>query len=461
MLEATIIFRKAGQKIPDIFLNKALEIHSAGIGYATASNKSIVLERGAGTFSAKDIHDICEAAKEHDVLFWLFEGKYLEDDLQPFVCMGTENEPKIVGMAEGKFMNFIPTASDHSNEYFLFNKYINVKIESLKLTDIDALFNNFGSDLFKMELTNSCGERGTIVLLGNSGRYIVFEKNDLKREYSWGWSSNHHGYTEEKVLTDAPAPRQTMKLGGKLKQITSMIGRPIASTEPIKPPPVEPPKADTATIVPVTTMPKMYTPPRSISNNALKHEYRKNLGYLPGNWKDRPTLPIPEGIVKPRIIKDFSELPKDLASDAATPIEKPKDDFVPVMTPLVIEAVKEKYEKNLDKNSQVIPDPEKILADQKKWPTFWEATGIEENITDAYDDRTLYNLCIDYPFAAFVLLKNYRANWLVSRITEGEAEYVEPDTSGTGVLKKEKEEGTPPVKTSGGIQVLKRKKVAM
>jgi hypothetical protein len=428
-IQSTIVFCGAGQKMPDAFVDKVRKDRPSGLGIMSAGKTGMTIEKGTNDITTKDIQDIREMVKDQDLYLWFFKGEgFLEDDVQPFVCIGNENEPHVAGMSSGKFLNFIPTASDHTNDYFLFNKYIIPKIMALKTDDLTVLFNTFTSDLWRIELTNSCGQHGTIVLMTSKGDNIYYDKNDLRRMYTWGWSSDHHDYVEEKPAETKPA----LKLGSKFK---SMIGRPIASTEPIKPTVTPPPAPPTETKIPEPVGEQTYTPPKGLSNNALKQAYRHNIGSLPPNWRDRPTMPIPQSFSPKRIVKSFTEIPKDVA----TPIEKVPmvtDEFMPILSPDVIESVKHDFEKNLDKSSQVIPDPEKMLQDMAKWPSFWEATGISEDITDGWDDKTLYSLCVKYPKAAFLLMKNYRMNWLVAREPEPR-EVDQVDTSGTGVVKEE------------------------
>jgi hypothetical protein len=232
----------------------------------------------------------------------------------------------------------------------------------------------------------------------------------------------------------------------------AMIGRPVASTTPIVQPAAVAGNGKTDTAVPKEqTIEAIAEPPQEIrgSNKAVKNYYKNVLGHLPANWKSFPRIAYKKSIKvggptsESKTLKDFKDLKDNVKpkypADTGTQVT---DGALPILPPKVIEAIQADF-KDLDKSSKEIPDPETLLADMKKFPTFWEQLGIEKKITDAWDDDDLKDLCTKYSAWAWVLIKNYRDLQLLADATtpvvEGQPEVEEErvDTSGTGVVKPE------------------------
>ena len=485
--KGTIVFKKKELLIPEGYLDAVLKAMPSGVGYAyhdhSDKKPNLYVERGNGKNEVKDIMNVQNDTVDNEVLFWFTLGDHeiADEDLQPFVVLGKEViqdggiDPyscHAVGFAEGDFFNYIPTGSDHSNEYFLFNKYLIPRLLRMG-DDAGKMFDALRDDLNKMDIVGQLGARGNIVLLSNTGRIIPFIKNENYREFEWGWTTNNHGYTEGTAETTTKS-----KLGGRLQQLgRKVMGKPIASTEPVKQPdkptPVEPPKTDTADVKRYQEIEAYTDFPQGLSNNSLKQAYKNALGYLPSNWKDRPRIKFKKKIlvqgpvsdIKPKstTIKDFKDLDK-----YATKVED-KDKAVtaetlPILPPKIIEAIKADF-LTVDKSSRAIPDPEQIMADMKKYPSFWEQFGIKKEITDAWTDDDLKDFTTKYSAHAWVLIKSYREMLLLTEATTPATEQepettgetaVEPDTSGTGVVKEEPK----PAPTSAPVrkfQTLKKK----
>lgn len=432
-MRGLIIHKKRELLVPEPFWEKALAEYKDGICFTLARKSGLVIERNEGTFSVEDVKGLQDDLAEDEVFFWLMDAaKFHSEDMMPFVVRGKDDDSaEIVGIADGTFPNFIPTASDHSNEYFLFNKYLIPKLNGMG-SEFDAVFNNLGNDVVKMELQGICGDRGTIVFLAKNGRNIRYEKNDLMHEYDWGTVSNHLDYKEETDKMPEGVVQAARKLGAKLMGKGNGKTQPvkqIASTEPIKPPktetkPVETPAAQPKKMVKVAV-------PNNLSTKAKKNWFRRKFpnGVLPYGWRDMKEIEVPENS-----IKDL----KDLGTYASV-VSKP----LPVSAPKLIEAFQEDFGIK-DKNSTVVPDPETMLRDKMAIPSFWdEYVEVPKNFTDAWTWEQFKEAATKYPLAIAKLAWSYRNEDILVGEEETE-EVTEPDTSGTGVVKDELAEPAQP-----------------
>jgi hypothetical protein len=418
-MRGIIILKKRELLIPEAYMEKVLKEYPHGLSFATARKTGIVLERNEGSFELKDVMDLQQNLVDDETFMWFMDAeKFHQEDVQPFVLIGKDDDnADIVAFADGTFPNFIPTASDHTNEYFLFNKYIIPKLHSLGGENFDAIFNNLGNDIVKMELQGICGDRGTIVLLAKNGRNMVFDKNDLKREYEWGWTTHHLDYEEKSVELPKSVVEQAKQLGKKLmgKADDRAPSKPIASVVPIQ----QPPKTETA-IPQEQTVVRKFKPPPGTSRKAAKKLYKRITGMLPLDWKE-----MPEVEYKKTVLKSFEELKDIDKSKYATLVEGP----IPISNPKLIASVQGDDQFAMDKKSQVVPDPERTLEERGKVPSFWEEfTNLPKNWTDEWKWDKFRDFAGKYPLAMAKLAWSYRNEDLFGEEpdeTEGSAESVE------------------------------------
>lgn len=453
---SAIVLKKVKQLVSDGYLTRALEHNKNGLGFAVHDGKepTIAFERGLGPWDLQTIKGIQETYQDYGVIFNLMNltDKNKEDDVQPFVILGDEQNPVLVGFAEGDFFNFIASGSDHANEYFLFNKFLIPKIRKLYDSlngELSFLLKELNDPVTKQDMVNTCGPNGTIVLLANTGETLMFDNNALKREYEWGVVSKHYGYEEATKTSKVMEFLKKKKAEAKVPIIadTKPIEQPIVKKDT---PAIVETKPDTAVRPDSGTEWVEFKPGPEISKKKLKKLYRRyNLGTLPSNWEERPIIrykPSPS-------LKSLKDLAKAMV---VKPKEKPEpavtDKMLPVLSPKVIESIiadlGEDGEKDLDNNSRQIFKLDEITAYVEEHDDFEEATGINNKTSDMYDVSKVGFLAFKYPMAMLILGLNWRARAIeaenaISRTSQAEIvsdEESKVDTSGTGITKKSKME---------------------
>lgn len=474
---SVIAYKAKGLLLPEPFMQRALKDAKA-VGYALKDGSSLCVEWANGVNEAF-IKDLVETQKafEDDPMMFVFMDKVISGEEQPYAIVADANKDFLLaGFAEGKFRNFIPTAGDdgHTNEWWMFNKYLKPKLTKMHTqVGLHSMWDELQDDVIKAEL-EGLGDTagGTLVLFDSNGREMCFTNSDKFRKFSWGYASDHldiaeadeHKTTDTAVEEEIVGETRVQKLKRlKAAKAAAEAAAPIIAGAQQSETTGKTEQTSSATYPADTGTEYMnITPPDEItSNNKLKQWYQttslKYSGYshLPKEWKERVALRCkkPVTLVKPTVVKDFKEIPKDKIEEiksntkpiaSTEPIKQPEkkgvaEEVLPIISPKVKEAVSEEFgDKILDKNSMEIPlNPEKLQEEEKKFPTYWEATGISRDITDRYSDEARRDLCRKYPDAAAVLLKNYMIDSIVNRPQEEQDEEDTVDTSGTGMTKEE------------------------
>ena len=301
------------QEFPEAYLKLALKEHAnafGGVIYDTSEGKPkllvSLLDSGVTIEQVKSIQDQFKGARK--ILYFAeFPAGYSGDAIQPFTCLEDEtNMPLLVAFMEGNYSNFADAnKADKSDEYLAFTDMLLPTLQELWDTpavgkSIDKLTNTLTHDSrLRRSLELMCTARGHLTLMAVNGTQINILKNDLYREYPWGWTSNHLGYTEASSTLPAALRK---KLFGKV----ALDPKPEPTAPDIKPPAnkpvVEPPKTDT--VVPqaagkqtvtailhereqnIRLSDKVLTIPKGLTGKPRKNWCHTHLGYLPRNWKD-------------------------------------------------------------------------------------------------------------------------------------------------------------------------------
>lgn len=463
--KGTIVRISAGHMLPNAYAEKLLKANPSAVGYAfrDGDDKFVSVESGGGLFDVKQIEEINDAFKDNEMfmMFMNYPEKFKEEDLQPFTLLKNDKgSPVLVGFATGKFNNFIPSGSDHSNEYFMFNRWLIPKLNRIyedKGKDIAKMMAELNDPIVKQDFDNICTAGGSLILLAGNGQMHTTLNEENRRKFVWGETTDHLGYSESTGLDGpdqvaTPIEKKTPSFLAKKKAKEAEAAPPIIAPEPLPAP------AKTASAAYPQDTGTEYIPvkvPEAIwnSNKAIKKFLQNALGHLPKNWSDFKTaewrkkkeLPYKAPVEKPAVIKDLKDLKnvtevKHIAS--TEPIKQPeqKQSFLaPIMPAKIKEAVASDFGKVLDKNSLTIPlNPTKIQEEEDKFESFWEGSGISRDVTDRWDDQTICDLCLKYPMAAFILLKNYRADAIINRPQEIAEDELDTSTSGNTIVTEKK-----------------------
>lgn len=218
-----------------------------------------------------------------------YPSGYLAEDIQPFVLLGTDKDPKVAVMLDG---DWVPAAGaaeggNHSDEFFVAMNVLRpmfLQLERLTKGDVDAILEEVASDATHNSLMNTIINRGNIHLMFSNGKVHTVVKNELEKEFPWGWVSNHFMYSEDKkpepvVVEEDDNPFNAVLAG---KTVLPKIV-----------PKAELPK------VPATSMTvegkKMVTCPRERRQpHKIEGWYKHNAGWVPQNYLEYPTVEVRE-----------------------------------------------------------------------------------------------------------------------------------------------------------------------
>ena len=468
---SVIAFKDKGHLLPDAFIQRALK-GTVAVGYACKDTNALAIDwvPDVNEDHIKDLKETQEAFKD-DAMMFIFMDKVLKQEEQPYYILSDANKDGLLAaFIDGSFHNYVPKDdTTHTNIWWMVEKYIRPKMAKLSKLSSSSSIANLIDDTEKTDLEGlGAEEGGTLVLFDSTGEEMCFTNSEHYRKFSWGYASNHLDILErtghEEKADAAPVEETKMQRLKRLKaeKAAATAAAPIIGAAATSETSSEPAARTEAAAYPADTGKEyiMISPPDEItSNNKLKEWYQKTsmkyngYSHLPKEWKDRVPLQCikPVGL-KPSVVKDFKEIPKEAIAKMAskpiasvTPIQQPDkkdqgrgvvEEVLPIINPKTKEAVEDDFgSKVLDKNSMEMPiKPSELQEQEKRFPTFWEATGISRDVTDRYTDEMRRDLCRKYPDAAAILLKNYMIDSIVNRPKDELEDEDATDTSGTGTV---------------------------
>lgn len=402
---------------------------------------------------------------------------FLPEDIQPFVLVEDENKnPVVAVMLDGDWVNSGPTGSSHSDEFFVALNQLRPMFQQLyKLTkgDIGAMIEEVDGDATKNSILNTFIGRGSVHLMFNNGKVRTILKNELEKEYKWGWVSNPFMYTEDQKPAEKPGLLSSL-LGDKAmpKMAPTLTAEPRAEPAEVKPPLPEV-KPAPAVALPGTEGPRKVSAPRELKKPyKIESWYKNNANWVPPNYAEYPEVEVRPKVAKgpvaaaPSAIKDLKDLPKVVTSTAVPkvlpdvtstpadiekrtppplpgpkrvapvePIKQPdkpaavvpptpvvKKDTVPAMTPESQKKIVDHWLKEtetmvttVDRSGNPIISPKEAVALETKYADFAERLGIKfEDIFSWRVDR-LEKLLYEYPDAALHLMCDLRQKFAAAQ----------------------------------------------
>lgn len=311
----------------------------------------------------------------------------LPEDQQPFVLMQNEDEsPALVAFVDGDYPGYIKTAATQSPAFFFVQEYLLEKINQIAQLsggDMDVLMAELLKSTFKKDIDREMSSnRSSLTLFADNDKLISFHNNNLKREFDWGWVSNHCGLVEAEVQTvPAAVVAKGKSLASSLQPkgpVAAVPGKVVGQLAP-------PPKTETA--IPAE---EFWYPPVNLHGKALKSAYKiKHREFygkadLPPNWEKRPGLKVPKGR---SVVKSLSDLPAVVgntalsASPAAAQVSSQEQ---PILSPKLVEAIQEDFltrfdyvKKVVDASNNTIEDPEVLPALENQIPPVWDQLGMD------------------------------------------------------------------------------------
>jgi hypothetical protein len=437
---AVVIFKKPGCVVPKDYMEKVAASFKTCIGIAMCDGSSLetaALE-GDGINVDKFMKQqeavykdaACLIVAEHRDLPVEKDGM----DLQPYVILSTGGEPAVCVAMEGDFAGG-NEKSARPPEFFLASTYLTDKFKPLFEAvdgDVKKFMHAISGKATGQDMASRWKTRGTMVFLASNGEHVEFHVNPLMKEFDWGFTSNSMELTA--VAPSAPAPEVKTEKKLTIQERLALLDKEEEEESPTK-------EKETDTKIPDTAGvdqdERIGPPDKVIKNEKLRAWYEENFGFLPPEYKKRPTLPrglrtkhLQEMAKKggqAEAVKDFKDL--------SQVVEKSKPEGeLPIIGPKLREAVQEFWEKEAKP-----PAPDKIEHEAKIAGSSQIGKTLEESLGWSFDSRK--DMAHKYPMFAALMWQeiNYKYVSLMAEMEKVTAPAGETKTSGVPSVGKKKQ----------------------
>lgn len=302
----TIIEVKAGESLPNKFLDLVLKEHTTEFGYAAQSGGKVELYHDdiAGMDVRECLYDsktgksgICDVYADDTIIFQFRSSKDALDeaDHQPFpVITDADDNTLLAVMLEGDFSMCAPEAPDgKSNEYHALHDFIAPQILEIYENNKNGLaqtVEHLRGAAFRKVMEDILEPRGVITILGGVGEPVTIARNELGKKYKWGYTSRTLGY-EEGASTKPKTNQELIKeriAAAKAAATGEVPEKPVTVPEN-NPPKVEEDKP--MTVVPPNAGEAVHFPPAGCEGKQRRKWYETHLGYLPPKFEQCPGIP--------------------------------------------------------------------------------------------------------------------------------------------------------------------------
>jgi hypothetical protein len=493
-----IVAKMVGKIIPDAFMEKVFtdnKISNLGFAVATEGVVKSISTMDKDFFNTKALAAVQENFKDDAVIFnfSIYGDGFQKDCMQPFTLItNSKEEPLLVGFLSGEYPGFHQEKSTLSPANWAVNKYLMPMIQKEYSdcgNDIKKLMDRVRTGTLQLSIAMAQQPGGFMSLLASTGEIMMFHDRRAATNFSFGWTTDTVGYSEDEVERKEPEVK-------KEKSLLSLAGAsptpaPEPVVEPTAVPDVKPQEAAPAEqqddLTEFETV--IVEVPKEVQGRANKQKgkdwFRNTFGFLPHNYQQLKefavrrnkttgqiesdeTSPVP--ITKGKILRSFAELGN--SASALTPVQGtvadapvkqevaaaasasgaeqptstdiPKDLAAPRSTldAADITAIKKDFidaapvKKSLDRHGQAIANPEAFKTSLSKVKSFADEMSIKMTDTYKWDQEALAILCKTRPEAAALLMMNYR-----SATPEFRA-YVDTLSKPAPVQQKTEEQGT-------------------
>lgn len=492
-----IVAKMVGKIIPDAFMEKVFtdnKISNLGFAVATEGVVKSISTMDKDFFNTKALAAVQENFKDDAVIFnfSIYGDGFQKDCMQPFTLItNSKKEPLLVGFLSGEYPGFHQEKSTLSPANWAVNKYLMPMIQKEYSdcgNDIKKLMDRVRTGTLQLSIAMAQQPGGFMSLLASTGEIMMFHDRRAATNFSFGWTTDTVGYSEDEVERKEPEVV-------KEKSLLSLAGAPAKATaapEPVEqpveaPPVVEEPSEqkddDTEFEEKVIKVPQEMQGRHN--KNQAKKWWQKTIGYVPQNYtalkefvvrRNKATGEVhsdeanPVRVTRGQILRSFAELGNSASAltpvqgtvadapvkqevatttsasgaDQPTSTDIPKDLAAPRSTldAADITAIKKDFidaapvKKSLDRHGQAIANPEAFKTSLSKVKSFADEMSIKMTDTYKWDQEALAILCKTRPEAAALLMMNYR-----SATPEFRA-YVDTLSKPAPVQQKTEEQGT-------------------
>jgi len=300
MNTAVIITAEPGHVPPRGYIQTALKEcpTCCGIAIQDKEGEAPVLDTSVNSkqIDIDDLMKILEGTKDQRTLVYL--GKMTqdfnpEDDVQPFIFQQAtqgDGDPEdiLAVFIEGDFPNYSKPGDGHTDEYWLWEKFIfPMLLEKFEASDdLEDFYRRIRSSTFEQAVMNTVSHRAAAVFVPLVGDIIAFGRNELGGKFDWGTTSNRFGWGDQTVLDKAAstAVAAVKKGGSRLSRLMGSTAVPTPAPEaPKENPPGVHNTADVNKSKPAGTNPFEKWP----GTSAATHTMRAVPVGLQGNARNR------------------------------------------------------------------------------------------------------------------------------------------------------------------------------
>lgn len=447
MFSSVIVYKAAGQQVPEQYLKKVLDLNKSCYAYASADKENgvVALCNEPAEATLENIMELQFENKAEDLCmqFGNSQGQPVQpEDLQPFVLISDDGSPVLVAFLEGDFTGHHKTGSSHTNEYHFVNNFLLDQIGNIYEkadSDLAKTVSFFEDEKNQPQFTNEFGERGMLLLLSSTGDMQAVAKGNDARQFDWGFTSNGYGMFDGEY--PVKEPEVPVSEPAKAAKPNKFANKKLSETAPSSPlpqqktaVPVTPPKTDTAVGNVVTLKPGTEVWGRAPEGLTKKEDRKHFFNKFAFKWDDVKQSYLNKQTIfqiKPEMADQFVQrlgviCDKPGATPATTVAKEPtKTTTEPVKatgstvrepTQVLdvdeLKWMKDSFLKSLDSNELIVQSPEKLPETEGKYSSFTNDLGIAglQN-TIGWKYTRFFSLAENCPKAAANLLMQFRMEW--------------------------------------------------
>lgn len=375
-----------------------------------------------------------------------------DDEMQPWTMLkDPNNEDLVVAFVDGEFPGFVKADSAYSSAFHFAYDFLQKEIHKIYMEvegELPEFFKRLNSPSMKKLVAGHGNPRASITILAYDGTPLTYNKNDLFGDYPAFWTSNSLDYMTEEELEEQTKPDETVKEEPKAPVVPkrkNLLAKaegdgdtPVQPASPVTKPGDKKKERDGEEKV-------MMGCPKNITKwSDVRDWYQKACGTIPGNYKERPQVPVLKSKLTNTQLQDLA--PK-ITIASVDPVKMPakpgdvKPETIPVTSPEKMPtsseffhivppeeikkfftqfSIRDDIKGAVDADGKpVVLSPEKLAGTEQRWSTFTEQSKIDLLQVVNWQDPALYLLVKEHPRFAFKLLKDLLRAYAVSKMATG------------------------------------------
>lgn len=324
---ATVFSVKATAELPKDYIDRLVANHDVAVGFVFLEGgqlEPLLVEKGASPSIGQALEEVSAKVKGRALLGWAMDEEFVDDDeKQPFeLVVDKDNNCVLYAFCEGDFRKH--DDGEASPVVNFIEKYFAdacTKVYNDSGQDVKKMMSIVTGKEFRAEVhaDGHLKDRSVVGMIDSTGEvHFLSEGNDDAKMCSWGYTSDHLGYTEAITAPATSNEGATMK---PLSEMTYAERKAAKAGKPITPaanagaakgsvPTVTPSGGDTKETDQIVTQKsviitsivkgekiKSLHPDKNLHGRELRKWYgahnkggHKTMRGKPFQWKDRPAV---------------------------------------------------------------------------------------------------------------------------------------------------------------------------